>query len=141
MFQVKKYRLSTKAREDERHDDKITNEETEDDFLLKRITDDKDVDAFAAMCIIFARRFLFFFFFFFFCLVIKNASSFDDIRKDIGYKRRKDIKIHDKNHRPRDQSHLVFGRGKSHQDNRRREPRRGRRRVGFWAIEFQFQFI
>jgi len=31
---VKKYRLSTKAREDEQHDDKITNEETEDDFLL-----------------------------------------------------------------------------------------------------------
>ena len=46
-----------------------------------------------------------------------------------GYKRRKDI--HDKNHRPRDQSHLVFRRGKSHQDNRRRETRRGRRRVGF----------
>ena len=34
---MKKYRLSTKAREDEQHDDKITNEETEDDFLLKRI--------------------------------------------------------------------------------------------------------
>ena len=34
---MKKYRLSTKAREDEQHDDKITNEETEDDFLLKRM--------------------------------------------------------------------------------------------------------